>query len=56
MLCTESERKKIISEIQTISKKAAQEQYTERLNQIIIEIKERTGQDLSEKLKAKLRA
>lgn len=50
MLCTESERTKIVNEIHAISNKVAQELYIERLHQIIYEIRERTGQDLSEKL------
>jgi hypothetical protein len=50
MLCSEEERLKIIAEIHSISNKVAQEQYLERLKQIIHEIHEVTGLDLTAKL------
>lgn len=50
MLCSEEERSRIISEIHAISNKVAQEQYIERLKQIIHEIHELTGINLTEKL------
>jgi hypothetical protein len=50
MLCSEAERSKIIAEIYSVSNKVAQEQYIERLKQIINEIRAKTEQDLSEKL------
>lgn len=48
MFFSETEKNKIKDEIQAISSKTAQEQYIIRLKQIIHEIRERTGQDLSD--------
>lgn len=53
MLCSDTERSKIISDIHTVSNKVAQEQYVERLKQIVIDIKEKTGQDISSLLPKK---
>lgn len=50
MLCSNDERNKIISEIHSLSNKIAQEQYLERVKQIVQRIKDQTGIDLSEKL------
>lgn len=47
MLCSEAERTRMIAEIQAISSKIAQEQYLERLKNIIHDIKVKTGQDVS---------
>ena len=51
MLCSEADRVKIIAEIQAISSKVAQEEYHERIKNIVAEIKTKTGQDLSKLLK-----
>lgn len=50
MLLTEAERAKIIEEIHTISNKVAQDQYIERLKQVVHDVKIRTGADLTDKL------
>lgn len=50
MLCSESDRNKIATDIHSVSNKVVQENYTERLKLIIKELQELTGENLSDLL------
>lgn len=47
MLCTETERRKIATEIDSVSTKIAQEKYAERAAQVVKEVLVNTGVDIS---------